>query len=209
MNIKKKILKKHFIFDLDGVLFDSIYNMQLSWNIVNKKFNLNVPFSQYKKYIGLPFYSILNKLKIKNNQKLISKEYFHQSKKNISKIKIFSGVKKTLKRLKQNNKIISIVTSKKRSNALILVKKLNINFDYIKTENKTLRGKPYPDLINFCIIKSKIKKKYCLYLGDMKVDYSTAKRAGIDFLLAQYGYGKLSKPCKKITNFSSLLKFYE
>lgn len=209
MKLKKKNLKKHFIFDLDGVLFNSIENMKYSWNEVKKKNNLKIPFSEYKKYIGLPFKKILVKLKIKDHQNKIHNDYFLNSKKSITKIKTYPDVKKVLLILKKKKKTLSIVTSKKRSNALILIKRLGIKFDFIKTENKKLKGKPNPDLLNFCVKKSKIKKRYCLYIGDMPVDKLTAKRANIDFLLANYGYGSNIKKCKKITKFSNLLDIYD
>ena len=61
--------KKLIIFDLDGVLINSLPNMEYSWNMVRKKYNLPIQFSQYKKFIGLPFYIILNKLNINKNKK--------------------------------------------------------------------------------------------------------------------------------------------
>tara|TARA_B100001063_G_scaffold135102_1_gene126375 strand:- start:382 stop:1011 length:630 start_codon:yes stop_codon:yes gene_type:complete len=209
VNSKKKISKKHFIFDLDGVLFNSLSNMEYSWNKVKKKNNLKTSFAEYKKYIGLPFKKILINLGIKDNYNKIQHDYFLNSKKNISKIKLYPNVKKILEILKKKNKILSIVTSKKRSNALILINKIGIKFDYIKTENKKFRGKPNPDLLNLCIKKSKIKKKLCVYVGDMAVDCLTAKRAKIDFILADYGYGSNMKKCKKILKFSNLLDIYD
>ncbi len=209
MKYKKKIFKKHFIFDLDGVLFNSIGNMKYSWNKVNEENKLHISFSKYKKYIGFPFNSILNKLEIKENQKKIQKEYFLFSKKNINSIKLYPKVETVLKKLKKNGKKLSIVTSKKRSNVLILLKKLKITFDFVKTENKSLRGKPFPDLINYCIKKSNIKKKYCLYVGDMPVDLLSAKNANIDFLHAKYGFDSKLKSNKSIYEFSQLLKIYE
>ena len=209
MKIRKKIFKKHFIFDLDGVLFDSLNNMKLSWNLVIKKNKLKITFSKYKKHIGLPFLQILKKLGIKQNQGKIKKEYFLYSKKNIHKITPYSNVKMTLKKLKKKGKKISIVTSKNRTNALILLKKLNIKFDYIKTESKTLKGKPHADMINYCVNKSNLQKDQCLYVGDMRVDLLTAKNAGIDFLLAKYGFNKEFKYHNYIKNISHIFKYYE
>ena len=45
-------MKKLILFDLDGVLFNTIKNMELSWNEVMKKFLIKKEFNQYKKYIG-------------------------------------------------------------------------------------------------------------------------------------------------------------
>ena len=62
MNEKKYIF---FIFDLDGVLLNSIENMNFSWNqTTRKKFNILTKFSSYKKYIGIPFTKILTNLGI-------------------------------------------------------------------------------------------------------------------------------------------------
>ena len=64
--MKKKI--SLILFDLDGVLINSKPNMKISWNKVRKKFNIKKNFSEYSKYIGYPFFKILNKLSIKKNQ---------------------------------------------------------------------------------------------------------------------------------------------
>ena len=40
--MKKNLKFKFFIFDLDGVLFDSKKNMKKSWNSVKKKHKINI-----------------------------------------------------------------------------------------------------------------------------------------------------------------------
>ena len=57
-------MKKLIIFDLDGVLIDSINNMKYAWEKSCKQSKLNIDFNKYKKFIGLPFEEILKKLKI-------------------------------------------------------------------------------------------------------------------------------------------------
>ena len=89
--------KKLIIFDLDGVLIDSKINMKFAWNSVNKKFKLKIPFKNYFKHIGKPFDKILKDLKISKDIKAIEKEFSQSSIANLKKIKIYMGVKKTLK----------------------------------------------------------------------------------------------------------------
>ena len=61
--------KKLIIFDLDGVLIDSIPNMRFALKMTSLSLNIELDFELYKKYLGLPFEEIMNKLGIKQNIK--------------------------------------------------------------------------------------------------------------------------------------------
>ena len=63
---------KTYIFDLDGVLIDSKHMMEQSWNLCELEHELTQPFSEYFKYIGLPFRDILTNLGINENHDAIS-----------------------------------------------------------------------------------------------------------------------------------------
>ena len=207
MLIEKKII----IFDLDGVLINSIKNMEISWNLVSKKFNLNVGFEDYKKHIGLPFELILKKLNIKKNIKKIKNSYSFYSKKNFKNVKIYPEVKKTLNYLKRKNYITAIITSKDRirTNKIISLLNLRSNFKYIYTPNKLIKLKPYPDQIYAILKKEKIKKKNCSYIGDMIVDAKFAKNAGVNFIFTTYGYEMKKVNFKnKINLFKDLKKIF-
>ena len=54
--------KKLIIFDVDGVLFDSLKNMETAWKYTTNKFHINVGFDNYVKYLGLPFIAILQRI---------------------------------------------------------------------------------------------------------------------------------------------------
>ena len=60
--------KKLILFDLDGVLLNSKRNMELSWDAVCERHDVNVEFEDYFSNIGRPFKDILNILNIKANQ---------------------------------------------------------------------------------------------------------------------------------------------
>ena len=78
---------KLIIFDLDGVLINSINNMKYALLSTEKKMNIKLNFNDYKKYLGLPFDDIMGKMKIKVDVNQIKKNYEHFSKKKISEIK--------------------------------------------------------------------------------------------------------------------------
>ena len=196
------------LFDLDGVLINSKSNMKFSWNKVKKKFKLKQNFDEYFKFIGLPFENILAKINITKNVANIEKEYKKNSISYFNKIKLYKNVKNTLISLKNKNIKIGIVTSKDKSRTIRIIKKLKVNFfNIIVSPQKKLRGKPFPDQINQAIKRLNAKKIETIYVGDMFVDYLSAKNAEIDFIFANYGYGKnhnLYK--KKLLNISDLKK---
>lgn len=199
--------KKIILFDLDGVLINSKQNMLKSWKKVQKKHSLDVKFINYFKNIGIPFRDILKKLKIYKNIKEIEKTYKQESLNNLNDIKIFAGVINFLKYLKKKKIKIGIVTSKDKERTLKIIKKLKVNFNIIVCPSKNLRGKPYPDQINKALNKFSDNKKYICYVGDTKVDSIAAKKAGIDFVFASYGYGsgKYKEVIKKISHLKKFI----
>ncbi len=201
--MKTKIL----IFDLDGVLINSKKNMYSAWNYTNKINNLNIPFSSYFQNIGTPFKNILKKLKIKKYHNKIEECFRKESINKINKIKLYPNVKKTLLQIKKKKYKIGILTSKDKKRTIKILKKFKINnlFDFIECPKSDLRGKPYPDQILKIMKIYSANPKLVTYVGDMKSDYTTAKRAKINFIFAKYGYGIILK-ANSIKKFSDIIK---
>ena len=210
MSGKKKILKKYhfFLIDLDGVLFDSKKNMEFSWKECQKKFSLKQNFQQYFKHLGLPFTDILKKLGIKKNIANITSSYQNFSVKNFKHIKPYATVIRTLKFLENNKIKFSIVTSKNKFRALKLIKFYKIKINSIHCSSKKKPGKPSRYLIDEAIKKNNyIRNKTC-FIGDTEIDWKAAKNANVDYIFAEYGYGKkLLKYKISIKKFSDILNF--
>ena len=199
---------KTLIFDLDGVLIDSKENMRVSWEKVRKKLNVKQKFNNYFKHIGLPFGKILENIGIRENISKITKLYKDQSISNFNKLKVMPGAIQIIKKLNKKNVKVAIVTSKDTKRAKLIVKKFKIPIKVIITPRHNLRGKPYPDQLNFAIKKLNSDKKKACYIGDMNVDYITAKNSKINFIFAKYGYQKLKKKYKiMIRKPKEILKF--
>ena len=202
MKIKSKII----IFDLDGVLINSLGNMKYTWTKVMRKFELNIPFKNYEKYIGLPFLEILKELNIKKNRIKIKNYYKKISSENLQKIKTYKNVNKTLKKLKKKAKL-AIFTSKDKYRTLKILKKLDTSFDIIVTPDDVRFGKPNPEGINKILKKTKMNKKNCIYVGDSYQDFIAAKKAKVFFLFAHWGYGKIKNRIRKIEQISDVANF--
>ena len=129
---------KVIIFDLDGVLINSISNMKFALHNTSKKMNVKLNFELYRKYIGLPFEDIMKKMKITKDIKEIKKNY---DLKILKKYKLFDCIitsDDTL-RGKPNpeglNKIISTLKVKKK-NSMFIGDSL---YDYLASNSAKIR----------------------------------------------------------------------
>jgi HAD superfamily hydrolase (TIGR01549 family) len=201
--MKKKY--NFFIFDLDGVIFDSKENMFFSWNATKKKFKLKPTFASYFKNIGKPFDEIMKSINIKPNPRITSC-YKENSLKYIKKIKLYSNVRKILQILNRRNIKFSIVTSKDRTRTKFLLNKFKIYPHSIHCPRKNILGKPNPKLLFSAIKKNRLNDLKVCYVGDTYIDQQAAKNAGIDFILAKYGYSnkKFPKNQSSIKSFKDL-----
>lgn len=181
---------KIIFFDFDGVVFDSINNMEKAWGETRKKFNLDVNFNEYRKHIGLPFKKILTNININDDQDNILKYYAEISLQNLDLIKPFKNIHETINLLLNKNVCVCLYTSKDQLRTEYLLKKFNFSFHYLFFGDG-LYKKPNPTPINLIMRKYQIDNKYAFFLGDSKTDYLTAKKAGINFLLAKWGYEDL------------------
>ena len=200
--------KKLIIFDLDGVLIDSISNMRTALKKTSLLLDINLDFKIYKKYLGLPFEKIIKKMGIKKNIKEIKMSYSTFSKNNLLKIKIKNKHLNELNYLKKKYNF-AVFTSKDRSRTKIILKKYKF-FKYIVTSDDVIKGKPYPEGLIKILDKSKNKKNESIYIGDSIYDYKAAKSFGIKYLHAKWGYEKGLKNkfvINEISNFLEIEKY--
>ena len=203
---------KLIIFDLDGVLINSLPNMIYSWNAVRKKFKIKKSFLEYYKFIGLDFFEILINLNLKKkNFTQIKKTYSRSSIKAFNKIKLYPNVKKTLLKL---NKLadLAILTSKDAARTKKILNKLlpEIKFKTVQSPVKGFRPKPFPDLMFKTIAKNNVFLNEVVFVGDSKYDLEMAKNSKVKFIYANYGYSKLKKKnLNSINSLSSIFKFID
>lgn len=197
------------IFDFDGVLINSEKNMELTWKKTmeeNKSYKIN--FKKYRQYIGLPFYKILENLKInKKDFRKISIDYRKNSLFFESKIKLFNGTREILEDTKKKSKI-ALFTSKDKHRTKFLLNKFRLKFDFVVTGNDVTKGKPNTEGLKKILKKFKIKKKFVCYIGDTHFDLKCAQKAKIKYIHANWGFEKIntSKSITIVNNIKQLEK---
>lgn len=180
------------LFDFDGVLIDSIEVMDFAWNSIKDKFKIENDFEEYKKYIGLPFLDILDKLGIeKKLHKEIKSNYSLITSKDKQKINLNPYALYLLNWLKKNSIKVGIVTSKDKLRTEELIDYFQLKIDVKVTPELTNRGKPDPEPIFLAVKNLKCELEKTIFVGDMYSDLLTAKRAKCHYLHYGQGYQHL------------------
>lgn len=184
-------------------------NMRLSWDYIRKTYYINKTFNNYKNYIGLPFYKILKKLKIKKKYfSFIKKDYDFNSLKYKNKLRLYKNVRSYLMYLRKKKIPFCIFTSKDKYRTGKILKYFNIKSNLTLTPEDLKFPKPNPYAINYISKKFNIKKHNILYIGDTKFDYICSKKAGVHYINVEWGYGLVPKKVLQIKKFSEINKYF-
>ncbi len=200
-------MKNIIIFDLDGVLIDSRNNMISALKLTNKRHNLDIKFSEYERYVGLPFKQILLKVGVKKNFINIKKTYSFYSNKKIKLIKFNKNVLKILKKL---NTLfdLAIYTSKDKKRTYKVLGPYKKLFKIILNPEDVKKGKPNIEGLMKIKKFGKYNKENMFYIGDSEFDYLMAKKMKIKYFHVESNYksNKLKNKTVVIKNFNQLLK---
>lgn len=184
------------LWDLDGVLFHTLPVMQLAWQRVRDEYRISALFDDYAEHLGRPFADILQLLglelphgqsaRIEATYRTASAEHSHLAEPS-------SGMVETLHRLAADDLIMGVVTSKSRETAVPLLDRLACPFAVVRTAGRE-RGKPAPDPLLLAVTDVGVDPAEAVYIGDMAVDEQAARRAGIPYVHAGWGYGAPETP---------------
>ena len=189
-NRPKGRIKELALFDLDGVLLDSRENMRRSWSKVRERCGTDVSFERYFSEIGRPFPVIMERLGLSARASEIEAVFRMASMENLDALNFYPRVSETLLELQRRGLKIGIVTSKDqlRTNAILAM--LPVTFACIHAPDGKTRGKPAPDHLLMAMAQASVDPAETIYIGDMAADHEAAKRAGIDYAHAAWGYGQ-------------------
>lgn len=178
----------HILFDIDGTLLDSEQTGMQSLQMTIKDFTgRDLSFEEVLPYFGLPSKDVSSRIGVEDAYAFGVKweEHFQEL---MYLSKIFPGITDTLKKLKEDGKSLSIITSRNHVEIQYdpMLAQLLPYFDFLFGSDDTERPKPFPDPILEYIRRTGAKKEECIYLGDTPHDYFCARDAGVDFALADW-----------------------
>jgi len=194
MRRRKNMAKNCVIFDLDGVLVDSVDTWIKIHSDAAKKFMPNPPpDEELDKLVWATTSELIERLIPRDAEKreetakrMLS--YIHKSMETLissSCVKEQEGSKELLKKLKQRNKKIGLVTNNERRITEKMLGHFNLQgfFDTTVTMDDVENTKPHPEPILKALKRLRCKPGDCLYVGDSEADIIAGKAAGVTTVL--------------------------
>lgn len=201
------------LFDLDGTLWDATKPIKQSWNeVLLRHCEIKRPpitEEELGECMGLTMYKIAAKLfpdESEHIQKMLMDELCHYENEYLSQHGgiLYDGLKEVLKKLHQNFKLYIVSNCQDGYiQAFIQAHHMEEYFDDTECWGRTRASKG----VSNKILMERNGLKCPVYVGDTQSDAQSAKEAGIDFIYAAYGFGKVNDKdyIKKINNVKELL----
>jgi len=172
-----KLKPSAILFDMDGVLVDSLDAWWQSLNSSLKTFNYKeVTRDEFiKKYWGHDLYDNMTNMNIPLKVGRFCNTVYGQ---HVDEVKIYSETKDTLEKLKDYKK--SVITNTPKDCAVQILKKLKINsyFDLILTSDDVKMAKPSPEIVLKSCKLLNVKPEDVVLIGDTTSDVKAGTAAG-------------------------------
>ncbi len=188
--------KEGIIFDLDGTLWDSSESVANSWNdaiATYDNINYKMTVQAMKGFMGKTIdeiaalffadFSLDERKQIIDRCIMFEQDYIEKN----GGI-LFPGVEETLELLSSQNRLFIVSNCQEGYiEAFLKYHKLNKYFDDYENPGRT--GKTKGENIKLVMERNNIDR--AVYVGDTEGDLISARFAGIPFIHARYGFGKI------------------
>ena len=183
------------IFDLDGTILDTLEDLMVSLNVALQKNKLpDRSLEEVRRFVGNGIGMLIRRAVPANADKKTIRQVHadftdHYKIHSADHTCPYEGIPDLMKQLHEKGRQIAVVSNK----ADYAVQDLCRHYfpgliDIAVGEKEGVRRKPEPDSVNEVIRRSGISKDSVVYIGDSEVDIRTAKNAGIDAIIVEWGF---------------------
>ena len=199
-------MKEAIIFDLDGTLWNTSKEIEQVWKAVAQNYNIKVNEDTIKEIMGYTKNEIIEYLFKGNNNE--GNEFITkcQEKENEYLMKngghIYKNTLETIKKLSLKYDLY-IVSNCQSGYIEAFLKYYDIKKYFRDYECSGNTGLNKEKNIKMVLERNNILKS--VYVGDTEKDSESAKKNGLPFIWAEYGFGKCDKFHKKIKDICELI----
>ena len=188
---------KAILFDLDGVIIDSMPAMRESFKTAYRDVvdaaaedeALEPLFQQYCKYLGYDFYEIMDMLSLPHEMK---EPFVRHSAEFKHRVLVNDGMPSVLQGLHAAGMKLTVATGKDGYRARDLLDLLNLSqyIDIVTGSDEVKQGKPAPDMLLMQMEMLGVSPSEAVMVGDSPADIQAGKAAGVATVGVLWGYGK-------------------
>jgi len=184
------------LFDLDGTLIDTAPDMAYALNLLlNEEGREEIPYAHIRPVVSngsaalvqLGFADITDAQTIER----LKQRYLQIYENNLCvHSRLFAGMDELIGRIEQAHKNWGVVTNKPGwlTNPLMQQLNLSLRAACIISGDTTANRKPHPEPMFLACKQANSSAEQCLYVGDAQRDIEAGNRAGMQTIIAQYGY---------------------
>lgn len=204
---------KNIIFDVDGTLWDTTEVVAKAWNKAISEVGgtaANITSAVLKREFGKPMDEIANNLFYdaaeKERELLLNRccECEHDALRENTDNLLFPEVKETIEKLSEKYGLY-IVSNCQSGYIELFMEKVEIEKYIIDYECFGNTGKSKGENIKLLIERNNLED--AVYVGDTQGDYKATIFAGVPFIFAKYGFGKVENCYLAISEIKELLNF--
>lgn len=186
---------KAIIFDLDGTLTDTLFDLKESTNYTLRRMGWpERSLEEIKQFVGNGVRRLMEQAVPSDAEEMEFAECFqlfqeHYIKHCQDHTDLYPGIKELLKALKERGYKTAIVSNKLQAGVNELYNRFFENtIDVAIGETNEMRRKPFPDMVFSALDKLGITQDEAIYVGDSEVDMATARNAGLPCISVLWGF---------------------
>lgn len=187
---------KAVLFDLDGTLVNSLYDLAASCNFALESFGFPVHETEkYKYFVGNGMQNLIERIlpedkrDIDTHKKVFDVFFNHYSSHYADKTVPYDGIEEMLSDLKNKGYKVAVISNKAHSMAVEVVNKLLPDtFDIVFGKQEGFPTKPDAALTLKLMSELCVKPEECVLIGDSGMDMAAAKNATCVGIGALWGF---------------------
>ncbi len=202
--------QKLIIFDMDGTLVNSSITIANAINYVRK--NLGFEPMQSEHILRLVNDPSINPAEKFYHAKVFDADHEkwfaeYYTKNHDTELELYEGIHEMLISLKEQGNLLAVATNAYRSSTIESLTHLKIYelFDGIACYDDVPNGKPHPDMLYKLLDALNHNKEHSLFIGDGPRDEEASKRAGIPYIMVDWGFTEHTNAIKSVNALKRLL----
>jgi AHBA synthesis associated protein len=180
--------RRAVVFDLDGVIVDSMAVMREAFTIAYAEVvgTGDAPFAEYNRHLGRYFPDIM---RIMGLPAEMEEPFVRESYRLSHRVVLFDGVRELVTTLRDSGYGLAVATGKSGPRARALLGELGIVglFDQVIGSDEIARPKPAPDIVLRALALLDTPSERALMIGDAVTDIESAHGAGVLAVAALWG----------------------